>query len=92
MALPTFKVIIAGGRDFNDYALLCERCDRLLALKRQSHSIVIVSGTAKGADCLGGVMPMREVTPFKGSDQIGSMTARLQGSSGTHRWQAWPTR
>lgn len=53
MALPTFKVIIAGGRDFNDYALLCERCDRLLALKRQSHSIVIVSGTAKGADCLG---------------------------------------
>ncbi len=53
MDLPTFKVIIAGGRDFNDYALLCEKCDTLLSQKRQSHSVVIVSGTAKGADYLG---------------------------------------
>ena len=51
--LPTFKVIIAGGRDFNDYALLCEKCDGLLSHKRQSHSVVIVSGTARGANSLG---------------------------------------
>ena len=53
MTLPTFKVIIAGGRYFNDYALLCEKCDSILSQKRQSHSVVIVSGTARGADTLG---------------------------------------
>ena len=50
---PTFKVIVAGCRDFDDYGLLCESCDRLLAQKHQTHDIVIVSGTARGADTLG---------------------------------------
>lgn len=53
MTLPTFKVIIAGGRNFNDYALLCEKCDSMLSRKRKTHSVVIVSGTARGADSLG---------------------------------------
>jgi len=44
------KVIIAGGRDFNDYDLLCRKTDKILS--RQSE-IEIVSGTAKGADKLG---------------------------------------
>lgn len=44
------KVIIAGGRDFNDYDLLCRKADKILS--RQSE-IEIVSGTAKGADKLG---------------------------------------
>lgn len=52
-ALPPFKLIIAGGRDFRDYNLLCDKCDRLLAHKRNTHNIVIVSGTARGADQLG---------------------------------------
>lgn len=44
------KVIIAGGRLFNDYNLLCQKCDDILS----SHSdIEIVSGTANGADKLG---------------------------------------
>jgi len=44
------KVIIAGGRDFNDYDLLRKQCDHLL----QNQVVVeIVSGTAKGADQLG---------------------------------------
>ena len=51
--LPTFKLIIAGGRDFRDYHLLCDKCDRLLAHKRNTHKIIIVSGTARGADQLG---------------------------------------
>ncbi len=51
--LPLYRVIIAGGRDFDDYGLLCESCDRLLAQKHQTHSIVIVSGAARGADTLG---------------------------------------
>lgn len=50
---PTFKVIIAGGREFSDYALLCESCDKFLCQKHQTHDIVVISGTARGADTLG---------------------------------------
>ena len=46
----SFKVIVAGGRDFSDYQLLVEKCDKYLANKA---NIEIVSGTAKGADSLG---------------------------------------
>lgn len=48
-----FKVIVAGGREFNDYRLLCQTCDRMLSQKHQTHDIVIISGTARGADTLG---------------------------------------
>jgi hypothetical protein len=44
------KVIIAGGRLFNDYDMLCQSCDGELGLKTD---IEIVSGTANGADKLG---------------------------------------
>ena len=45
------KVIIAGGRDFNDYELLKSKCDYYL--RDISDDIEIVSGTAAGADTLG---------------------------------------
>lgn len=46
-----FKVIIAGGRDFNDYDFLKSKCD--LILKNKSHDeIEIVSGCANGVDSL----------------------------------------
>ena len=49
-----FRVIIAGTRYFNDYAVLCAVCDRLLADKvKQGFQIVIVSGGCAGADMLG---------------------------------------
>jgi len=44
------KVIIAGGRDFVDYATLCLFCDKALS---GVENIEIVSGTARGADKLG---------------------------------------
>ena len=44
------KIIIAGGRDFKDYDLLCRKADYYLS--RQTE-IEIVSGTASGADKLG---------------------------------------
>jgi len=44
------KVIIAGGRDFNDFNLLCKKCDFLLQNQKE---IEVVSGTARGADQLG---------------------------------------
>jgi predicted Rossmann fold nucleotide-binding protein DprA/Smf involved in DNA uptake len=45
------KVLIAGGRFFNDYELLKSKCDEILAdiLDR----ITVVSGHARGADELG---------------------------------------
>lgn len=46
----SFKVIIAGGRDFSDYALLSEKCDYYLGEKT---NVEVVSGGAKGADNLG---------------------------------------
>ena len=51
---PTFKVIIAGGRDFDDYNMLKTHCDKILENKRnQGYRIIIISGTARGADILG---------------------------------------
>lgn len=49
----TFRVIIAGGRDFNDYPLLKQKCDSFLGNKSKEHQVIIVSGTARGADRLG---------------------------------------
>lgn len=50
---PNFKVIIAGTRDFTDYELLCKKCDTILSSKKMDYNIIIVSGTARGADRLG---------------------------------------
>ncbi len=51
--MKNFRVIIAGGRDFNDYRLLKSRCDNLLSFRIKEHNIIIISGTAEGADRLG---------------------------------------
>lgn len=48
-----FRVIIAGSRDFNNYDLLVSKCDYFLSEKQKTHDIVIISGTARGADKLG---------------------------------------
>jgi hypothetical protein len=44
------KVIIAGGRNFNNYDVLRQNCDKVLSLQED---VEIVSGTANGADKLG---------------------------------------
>lgn len=46
----TYKVVVAGGRDFSDYELLKSYLDEFLADKED---IQIVSGGASGADTLG---------------------------------------
>lgn len=51
--MKDFRVIIAGCREFNDYEFLRQKCDNILSKVRQTHSVVIVSGTARGADQLG---------------------------------------
>ena len=48
------KVIIAGTRDFDNYELLKQKMDKILADKvRNNEEIIIISGTARGADKLG---------------------------------------
>ena len=44
------KIIIAGGRTFNDYNKLCSYCNHIL---QNQQVIEIVSGVANGADLLG---------------------------------------
>jgi hypothetical protein len=44
------KVIIAGGRNFDDFNKLCQVCDEFL---KDQNNIEIVSGAYKGADLLG---------------------------------------
>lgn len=46
-----FRVIIAGGRDFDDYQLLKATMDKLLC--NITDEITVVCGQAKGTDTLG---------------------------------------
>lgn len=48
-----YRVIIAGGRNFKDYLLLREKCDFHLGNKMKDCHIIVLSGTAKGADTMG---------------------------------------
>lgn len=50
--MKSFKVIIAGGRDFEDYDLLKSNCDYYLQNKLKEGNLRIISGCAKGADKL----------------------------------------
>ena len=45
------KVIIAGGRDFDNYKLLKNSCD--LILSDYADNLEIISGKSKGADKIG---------------------------------------
>lgn len=46
------RLIIAGGRNFDNYALLQSKLDKMLE-NIKSHDIEILSGKARGADSLG---------------------------------------
>ena len=48
--MNSFKVIIAGGRDFDDYKSLEKFCNQVLGDK---DNFIVVSGMASGADQLG---------------------------------------
>lgn len=54
--METTKIIIAGGRDFNDYELLKKSVDEFILFYLQmepNDPVEIVSGGAPGADSLG---------------------------------------
>jgi len=48
-----FKVVIAGGRNFNNYPMLKSKLDNLLHGKLLTSKVIIVCGGARGADALG---------------------------------------
>ena len=50
---PEFRVVIAGSRSFKDLGLMRAKCDSILTSKALTHMVVIISGTAGGADRLG---------------------------------------
>lgn len=45
-----YRVIVAGGRDFNDPHLMDAKLDEILSSKSKTHKIIIVEGAARGAD------------------------------------------
>jgi len=48
------RIIIAGGRDFSDQPLMCEKVDFYLShIREKGVPIIIISGTARGADSEG---------------------------------------
>jgi hypothetical protein len=65
------RVIIAGGREFNDYDLLKQECiNNIMQLKREGYKtkreyLEIVSGTARGADRLGEKFAYELIIPLK---------------------------
>lgn len=49
-----FRIIIAGSRSFDDYKLLKDKMNYYLQSKvDEGYNIIIISGTARGADKLG---------------------------------------
>lgn len=57
------RLIIAGGRDFNDYELLCEEATKFVANEK---AVVIISGLARGADLLGCRFAEEKGYPLRG--------------------------
>jgi hypothetical protein len=51
--MDEYKLIVAGGRDFDDYEALCYTLNALATAEFPDKSISIVSGMARGADALG---------------------------------------
>lgn len=51
--MKEFKLIVAGGRDFNDYGRLHDAIISLAHNELKDFAVSIVSGMAKGADAMG---------------------------------------
>ncbi len=56
------KVIIAGGRNFDNFNRLCQVCDESL---QDQNKVEIVSGAYKGADALGEKYAAKRNFPIK---------------------------
>jgi hypothetical protein len=50
------RIIVAGSRTFRDYQLLSDSIDKFILSHQDCTEVVIVSGTAMGADRLGEIV------------------------------------
>ena len=90
------RLIIAGGRDFQDYDLLCDRADAIVE-KVPADDIVILSGMAAGADSLGVRYAEAQglnIDPFEADwDKYGRAAGAIRNHhmavSGTHLLAFW---
>ena len=71
------RIIVAGGRDFEDYPYLCEKMDSVL--QEIGDDIEIVSGHAKGADSLGERYGRSAGSRWLNFGQTGNDTAAMPG-------------
>lgn len=85
MSEETFKVIIAGGRNFNDYELLRSSMDKLLSSKVADNIIIeIVSGCNKTID--------KNTGEIYGADYLGTCYAAERGyivKEFPANWKQW---
>ena len=51
--MDEFKLIIAGGRDYNNYDEVKSQLHRLASNELDPYAVSVVSGTARGADAMG---------------------------------------
>lgn len=82
------KIIIAGGRDFDNYPLLCNVCDYLL---KDQTDVTIISGMAVGADMLGydyakerGYKLIKK--PAKWNDILGKPKSEIKVNKGGNKY------
>lgn len=57
------RLIIAGGRDFNDYNLLCDEVSQFIGTEK---NVTIISGLARGADTLACQFAQENNYPLEG--------------------------
>jgi predicted Rossmann fold nucleotide-binding protein DprA/Smf involved in DNA uptake len=57
------RLIIAGGRDFDDYDLLCDKVSKFIGTEQ---NVTIISGLARGADTLGCNYALENGYPIEG--------------------------
>lgn len=84
-----FRVIIAGGRDFDDYQLLKATMDKLLC--NITDEITVVCGQAKGADTLGEQYAMEKGYAIDYYPPSGNYTASELDTYAMSRWHRTPT-
>ena len=51
--MKTLRIVVAGGRDFNDYDLMKKTINETLEPFKRHFNFEFISGKAKGADTLG---------------------------------------
>lgn len=88
------KVIIAGGRDFDDYDLMKRKLDHLFSKRKPDE---VVSGGARGADALGEGYSKERRIPLKifkaDWDKYGKAAGHVRNAEmagyGTHLVAFW---